>query len=258
LVIQKNNDIPYYLQLAEYLIGKIKIGEFSVGDKIPSENELSQQFNINRHTVRQAINKVTGMGWLTTIKGKGSYVKFKPPLISYTISEQTRFTDNMNHIGKRHSSSLIGWEKDNPTEKEARVLHMESKEWVYRLEILRYVEDNPLSLTTTMIIERDVPQLEQYLDNFHSLYAILESHYHFKPLRVCSNFQASLPNIKDCTYLEMPENIPVLKIESLMYNPNDYPVEYGITRIRGDINQCSINLRGDGQRIVLPVAQDYL
>jgi len=244
MAVQNNNGIPYYLQLAEYLVEKIKSGEFAAGDKIPSENELSRQFCVNRHTVRQAINKVTSMGWLKTVKGKGSYVKVKPPVIYYNISEQTCFTNNMDRIGKRHSSLLIEWEKVNPTEKEAEVLHMEPTKKVYRLEILRCVEGNPFSLTTTVLVEKVVPQLEQYLNDFCSLYAILENHYHFKPVRLCSNFQACHPTINDCTYLQIPDSVPVLKIESLMYHPNGYPVEYGVTRIRGDINQCSIEFKG--------------
>jgi len=248
LSIQKNDGVPHYLRLAEYIIKKIKSGEFVVGDKIPSEMELSRQFGLNRHTVRQAIDRVAKLGWLTTIKGKGTYVKFKPTVVSYTISDKTCFTDNMKRIDRKHKSLLLGWEKDNPMREEAQALQLASDEQVYRLEILRYVNGTPFSITTSVLPEKAVPLIEQYLENFYSLYAILENHYNFTPVRVRSVFQATFAEVKDITYLEMPEGVPILKIKSLMCHPAGYPVEYDVIRIRGDMSECHIEFKGGDLR----------
>lgn len=58
-------------QLREQIIS----GEWGPGTKIPSENELAQQLDVSRITVRQALQKLTALGLVETRPGEGSYVK---------------------------------------------------------------------------------------------------------------------------------------------------------------------------------------
>ena len=236
----QNGKVPSYLQLVEYIITGIKSGKFVAGARIPSETEFSNQFAVSRQTVRQAVEKVKSLGWLDTHQGKGSYVKEKLALVPYLISKKTSFTDNMQRIGKTHQSTLLHWKKDVATAQERQVLKLAFDEQVYRLEILRYVDKVPFSVTTSVLPAEAVPLLEQYLESFNSLYKILKDYYGFTPVRVRSVFQATFADLKDIACLKMPVDVPVLKIESLIHHPAGYPVEYGIARVRGDINQCSV------------------
>ena len=240
MISSGSDHVPSYLQLVEYIIAGIKSGKFVIGACIPSEIELSNQFAVSRQTVRQAIDKVRSLGWLDTQQGKGSYVKEKPALVPYLISKKTSFTDNMQRIGKTHQSTLLHWKKDVATAQERQVLKLAFDEQVYRLEILRYVDKVPFSVTTSVLPAEAVPLLEQYLANFDSFYKILKSHYCFTPVRVRSVFQATFADQRDIACLKMPIDVPVLKIVSLMHHPAGYPVEYGVARVRGDINQCSV------------------
>lgn len=240
MISPQSDQVPSYLQLVEYIIGSIKSGKFGVEMRIPSETELSNQFAVSRQTVRQAIDKVKSLGWLDTQQGKGSYVKEKPALVPYLISGKTSFTDNMQRIGKTHQSALLHWKKNCATAEERQVLQLALNEQVYRLEILRYVDKVPFSVTTSVLLAKAVPLLEQYLANFNSLYKILKNHYCFTPVRVRSVFQATFADRKDIACLKMPIDVPVLKIASLMHHPAGCSVEYGIARVRGDINQCSV------------------
>lgn len=236
----KTKCVLNYLPLVEYIIEKIRRGEFAAGDKIPSETELIKQFGINRHAVRQALGRVEKMGWTTTFQGKGSYVRPRPPVVSYYVSGNTRFTDNMRQAGQRHQSVLLEWEKGFPTAEEGRNLCLTAGELVYRLEILRYVEDFPVSVTTSVILEEAVPGMERYLEGFYSLYAILENHYHFRPVRIRTVFQAAFAGAKDAGHLKMPVEVPILRTESLMCHPAGYLVEYGIARTRGDMSRLCV------------------
>ena len=51
-----NYQIPLYIQLKNLIIQRIKDGEYLPGEKIPSEREMSSLYNINRMTVKHAIN----------------------------------------------------------------------------------------------------------------------------------------------------------------------------------------------------------
>jgi DNA-binding GntR family transcriptional regulator len=227
-----------HLEIAEYLIRNIRTGMFAENEKIPSESELCSHFQVNRHVARQAIARITNLGWVTPLQGKGCYVNSIQKPILYVLSSQTRFTENMESQGIGHKSKLLEWGKGLPGEEERVNLKLSEDEVVYRLEILRFIEQKPLSITTTVLPETEFPNLEDYLDDFKSLYGIFLEHYQLRPIRSKSLFQASLPVLQDAGFLDIPENIPVVQIESLMNHPNGLPIEYSVARIRGDMHKC--------------------
>ncbi len=49
--------------------------EFSLGDKLPSEHELCEQFGVSRTSVREAIRILATQGIIGVEKGKGAFVK---------------------------------------------------------------------------------------------------------------------------------------------------------------------------------------
>lgn len=63
-----------YEEIRQWIKDKILDGSFPVGTKIPSENELSEQFGYSRQTVRQAIGTLEADGYLIRSKGSGTYV----------------------------------------------------------------------------------------------------------------------------------------------------------------------------------------
>lgn len=229
-----------HLQIAESIIEKIRSGEYRESEKIPSENELSRQFHVNRHVVRQAIARMTNLGWVTPVQGKGCYINRIMKPVQYVLSSQTRFSENMSNQGVPHKSKLLHWESGLPSEEERTHLQLKKNETVYRLEILRYVDDTPMSVTTTVFPEAEVPGLENYFEGFHSLYGLLETYYQFRPVRSKSIFHASLPFLKDAKVLRIPESVPIVQIESLMNHPSGSPVEYSVARVRSDMHRCLI------------------
>ena len=44
-----------YAQLADRIAKQILLGQYKVGDRLPSERELSQAFEVSRPTIREAI-----------------------------------------------------------------------------------------------------------------------------------------------------------------------------------------------------------
>ena len=48
--------VPKYIQISNWLTEMIQKGRYAVNDKLPSESKLSQLFQVNRNTVRQAIS----------------------------------------------------------------------------------------------------------------------------------------------------------------------------------------------------------
>lgn len=61
-------------QIIEFITNNIKNGTYKPGDRIISEYMLAETFNINRMTVRLAIDYLVSKGILYKIKGSGTYV----------------------------------------------------------------------------------------------------------------------------------------------------------------------------------------
>src|SRR6056297_883037 len=54
---------------------KIVSGEWTPGEKIPSENKLSDKFGVSRNTIRNAIQKLKGLNLIETRQGQGTFLK---------------------------------------------------------------------------------------------------------------------------------------------------------------------------------------
>ena len=52
-----------YSTLARLLTEEIAAGRYKVGDKIPTEAELQQRFDVSRHTVREALRELKDRAW---------------------------------------------------------------------------------------------------------------------------------------------------------------------------------------------------
>lgn len=65
-----------YQALINYIKEQIAAGALCPGDKLPSENELSEQFSISRQTVRKAIGVLEEDGVVRRVKGSGTYLNY--------------------------------------------------------------------------------------------------------------------------------------------------------------------------------------
>lgn len=72
-----NQKIPQkelkYYKLMDDLKEKILSGEIHAGDKLPSENELSMQYQVSRQTVRKALSILENAGYIYAEHGRGTF-----------------------------------------------------------------------------------------------------------------------------------------------------------------------------------------
>ena len=61
-------------QVVEYLKENIEAGNWKVGEKIPSENQMTSTLGVSRSSVRAALQYMIGIGVLESVHGKGTYL----------------------------------------------------------------------------------------------------------------------------------------------------------------------------------------
>ncbi|HEV8514036.1 MAG TPA: GntR family transcriptional regulator [Cyclobacteriaceae bacterium] len=72
--IDHESRIPKYHQIVNSIIHDIESGKLSVGERVPSINEFSEEYYLSRDTVEKAYNVLKEKQIITSVKGKGYYV----------------------------------------------------------------------------------------------------------------------------------------------------------------------------------------
>lgn len=73
-MLNTESPLPLYQQLVDVLTRRIRAGEYTPGDRIPSEHQLAAAFGIGRPTVRQALDVLVRRRMLVRRRGSGTYV----------------------------------------------------------------------------------------------------------------------------------------------------------------------------------------
>lgn len=68
-----------YAQLADRISSQIIAGHYSVGERLPSERELSQTYNVSRPTIREALIALEVDGLVEVKVGSGIYIRSQTP-----------------------------------------------------------------------------------------------------------------------------------------------------------------------------------
>ncbi|MEM5594472.1 GntR family transcriptional regulator [Niallia circulans] len=65
---------PLYQQIQNKIIERIKDGKWRVGDRVPSEKDLMDEFHVSQITTKNALAGLADQGIVERIKGKGTFV----------------------------------------------------------------------------------------------------------------------------------------------------------------------------------------
>jgi len=67
-----------YIEISEQIINSIIEGDFDVGDKLPSERQLTDEMDVSRNSVREALGVLQVLNIVETRPGAGTFVKTSP------------------------------------------------------------------------------------------------------------------------------------------------------------------------------------
>ena len=240
-MIDRNGDLPYYRQLINDIQAQIDAGVLKEGEQLPSENALAESCRVNRHTVRQALSELCRIGVLYRAKGCGTFVA-KPLLdcLEYKLSQKNRFTENIRQAGGIPGSQVLRAIEMKAPAEVAQKLSLEATDNVYVLELLRTVNSQSFLVSTNFFPVRYFPDFLSKVTDFISLSALLEVHYELQLYRSKCLFRASFPNAQEAAALNIPRNLPVLRMENVLKSQDGVLMQYSVTCYRGDNAKVSV------------------
>ncbi|MFC4115918.1 winged helix-turn-helix domain-containing protein [Nonomuraea zeae] len=90
-MLDRDGPVPLYVQVAELIHERISGGQLRVGDAVPSEAAMEEEFGIARTTARNVARELRRRRLVHTVQGEGTFVgplgvpRAKPPKAIYTI-----------------------------------------------------------------------------------------------------------------------------------------------------------------------------
>lgn len=75
--LTKESPTPMYFQLYHLLKTCILDGTFTSGARLPTEKQLSEEFNISRITAKRSLDELAAEGLVDRRRGKGTHVTYK-------------------------------------------------------------------------------------------------------------------------------------------------------------------------------------
>ena len=220
-----NSSTPLYIQIKELLHSQIQSGQFAIGDRLPSERELSETYNVSRMTARQALQMLEQDGLTQRQVGKGSYVA--RPQIDQDLRELTSFTQDMAARGLRPQNRVLLAELQSADSEVADHLQARTGEPVVVLQRVRLADGKPIAIETAHLLHRTCPGILVNHDFARaSLYHVLKEHYGLHLVWATQIIGARMPDRFERDALDLPKRVPVLSLLRVTYDEADRPVEF--------------------------------
>ena len=202
-----------YRKLQQELKSKILSGEFKEGDLLPSENDLTESYQVTRTTVRQALNELVREGYIYKHQGKGSIVAPRQRRTLGLLSVKG-FSQVVSEKKQAVQTLMIEKPKIKPWEKDFfyPVSAKEKQVGCIFLKRLRCVELDPVMLESTYIADMNLPDfcVNPFVNG--SLFETLNKNYQIEITRVEQDLRAVIATDEECHLLKIPQGSPLLHI----------------------------------------------
>jgi GntR family transcriptional regulator len=240
-IVDHTSPIPFYVQLREILEKYIATGEWHPGDRLPSEQELCDTYDVSRTVVRQTLLEMERNGLIVKRKGKGSFVA-KPKIHESLVQKLTGFYQDMVERGLVPVTRVLHHSVEAASPKVAGKLGLTPGTLVYNIERLRFVNDEPIVLVRTFLPQALCPGLADIDLSNRSLYAVLEDEFGLVLSHGRRTLEAVVADQREAELLETEEGAPLMFLESVGYLHDGTPVEYFRALHRGDRSRFEVNL----------------
>ncbi len=200
--------IPMYRQIADTISQRIRNGEYKVGESLPTEAELRDDFSVSRVTIRQALKLLIESEELESIQGSGTYVKGNK--VNYDIYQQSTFNEKWAHLDVATHSNVLVFEITLPSIAMAEQLNISETDRIFHVKRLRTIEDYPITVEDTWMPLYLFPDLTyEVMEN--SKYEFIENTKGMLIDRSEQEIIPLLPSEEDAELLQIDREHPIIE-----------------------------------------------
>lgn len=233
--INKYSTVPLYCQLKNIILEKIETNEYQEDSKIPSEQDLCEEYNISRPTVRQAINELTNNGQLYKLKGKGTFVSKRKS--SVHIKDYSGFTDSILDSMDPEKKDVLSVTSISSDEyvRLREVFNVKSER--YEFAQITYVNkrnDEIFSVNTSYIPISLFPDIAGDITNKKPSFEILRGKYPLVPCSSKSTLEVIYTDQVDAGLLQVQPGQALIEVSNVLFSKSGQAVEFIVSKYRAD------------------------
>lgn len=233
----KNAPLPLYINIKNQLKQQILSDDYSIDERIPSENQLMTSFGVSRITVRKALKELHTEGLLWSIQGKGAFVS--KPKVSQEIRSLQSLSEAIDSRLNRVSTKLLSAKKVTPSQ--AVQDNLKSKK-VFEMTRMRYLNRKPISLDTSYFaidIGMKVLDTHETDDIFHTL----ENNLDVSLGQAHISMEARSAESKLAKLLDIHIGKPIFWVTRLIKDMHDETIVCEYLAYRGDAYKYHLELK---------------
>ncbi|MGT2829624.1 GntR family transcriptional regulator [Streptococcus hillyeri] len=221
---------PAYISIHDALKEQIDKGIWKIGDRLPSERDLADDFSVSRMTLRQAITLLVDEGILERRVGSGTYVASR--WVQEKMRGTTSFTEIVTAQGKTPSTKVISYQKKLASQTEMDRLQLKKTDYVIRMERVRYADNVPVVYEVASIPEELIRNVERRAITEHFFKTLTDNGYEIgKSQQVIS---AKIASERVADYLSIAKGHAILALTQVSYFTDNRPFEYVRSQYVGD------------------------
>ncbi|MCP4419207.1 MAG: GntR family transcriptional regulator [Chloroflexi bacterium] len=224
--------VPRYVQIADSLLQQIESGELAPGDRLASERELSETWEVSRMTLRAALQSLESQGLLERRQGAGTFVA--APKYERQAGKLVPFTEAMRKRGYKTGAQIIMNEQRSATASIAQKLQISTGAPVYVIHRVRLINDEPVLLEKFTMSGVQFPDLESHDLENRSIYEIARTEYGIIASEAQQSLEPVLATEYEAELLGIESGVPLMLERRLAFDQEKRPFEYGHDLYRGD------------------------
>jgi len=238
--------LPKYFRIMQTLIGEIRSGRLAAGQLVPSENELIRKHSISNTTARKVHAELEQAGWVTKVKGKGTFVR--PSRVDRSVDRILGFTRNMVEAGRQPSTELLS----TKVLKSPRRISINGRRYslpapVCEIKRLRLADNVPMMIETRYVSERLCPGIHKR-DLTESLYEVYQKHYDLELVQIDQSVSAVLIDAEKTGFTGVTGTIPAFRVEGVTSSAKELVLEMEESIYRGDRYRFSVRATATDSR----------
>ena len=222
-----------------WIVSNLREGSLLPGDRLPSENALSEKLQVSTITIKRALDDLRRQGLIQRIQGRGSFVVGQTK-ITLDLERMFSLTTITQEHGMRPVRYTLEKSEMPAPPGAAKHLNLPAGERVAKLVRVRLMDKTPVAVDTSYLPARYFPDLLSVYNDRLSLYEVMRDRYKQEPVRARDILSPALINPYEFKALEIPVGTLGIMIERIGYGAEDIPLEFTKMVFRGDLCNFSI------------------
>ncbi len=211
----------------------------NAGAMVPSENDIIAKYKVSNTTARKTLHELEKAGWVTRIKGKGTFVRNNT--VERPVTRIFGFTKNMIEAGRKPTTKLLGFhlrDKDRKLALNGRTYVL--KKPYCEIERLRCADGVPMMKETRFISLQLCPNIHKK-NLEQSLYEIFERQYGIQLVEIKQILSSVHLEGEWMKVFECNQPIPAFRVEGVSFSGKNLIVEMEDSIYRGDMYRFSVS-----------------